>query len=601
MANVLRYQTGSGRFRPFVGGLEPLDERAGGEPMPAPPNASGILERNVIPEGQGQDAQRFQLQPPGDLSMQPRDDTPTLDRLTLRNAPEPRLDYGRQSVVEGLPSVPPPPMMQMGGGAARAEQAERDRRMQRRLGASQIALSIFGLNRQPVSDAFAQGYAGIEQRGEQRRADEAAEVAGRAAAEQQAYDRASGERRLDLDERRIAQTEAATQQRLGYRDADIDPNHPNAENERTRYAFAFGALPGHIRAAFPAYDPSNPAVAQVLDGIGAEQIRRLLEDLKDQYMVRFPDEADWRNVGRTGGGGRLARGQLAGLSAPARVVRRGDAGLTPEQILQMDASGVDEMQVGEPAIDAPMPAEPRARVRGGGAPRALRPQAPGAPAPAAAAAAPPPGRPLLDRPMTPAELDAATPQVRRTQILALAEQRRHLGTPWRDAIGVVNGMQPAAQDQLLAEWGSAETDRVPGWQRVRDVPLTPAALNNAREAVTQFETIKAASRRIIALTQQINAANIAEDALWGHPLVRRWVGESRRIQTALREIDHTGVPTGNEQIRAMEEAPEPSVNNIAALLRAAPAYNALPQTLGANLGVFMQQQGYAPVRPGGRR
>jgi hypothetical protein len=613
MANVLRYQTGSSRFRPFVGGLEPLDER---EPMPAPPNASGILERNVIPEGDGG---QFQLTPPGDLSMQPRDDTPTLDRLTLRNAPEPRLDYGprRLSMVEGLPEVPPEPAMgpaperAWGGPSSRDE---RDQRRTRRIDRAQ-AFAEFGerigqlfqrpQDRQAIPQSTERWSAPITDRMEARQATGAAVQGGKieaaADAEAQQYARGANERRLDLDERRIAQTEAATQQRLGYRDADIDPAHPNAANERRLYASAFAALPEHIRSTFPGYDPSNPNVAQVLEGLGAAQVRRNLDLLQDQLDTRFPDEADWRNTARSGGGGgRAHRGDLAGLAAPSRTVRRGDAGLTADQLMQMDAAGVDEMPVERPIAPA---ARPRAA---GGAARPMRAPAlqPGvAPQPGASTQAPaaPAGRALVDRPMTPEEQAQASVPELRTQRLAEAAQRRHLGITWRQALSEIP-TQPTAQDALLNEWGSASTDRIPGWARVRDVPLNPAALNNAREAVTQFETIKSNVRTVLDLTRRINALNLSEDALMGHPLVQEWRSASRRVQTALRAIDNTGVPTGDEQIRAMQEAPEPrNAADIQSLLRAPGAYQAMQNVLGRNVGVYMQQVGYAPVRPGSRR
>lgn len=625
MANVLRFMRPQvapprNRMPSFVAGLDDEDEETReNEHVAAPANLSGRTERDVVPiedvEPEGDAEQSFQLQAP---DMRPEPEQPNDFSLRLpgdlaadqqRLRPPMTSGSRRLSYVDGLDDdaeeaeEAPPNVMPT---QTPIDRDAGDRRQATRADRTQAVANLFGriaqLARPRGSQIdFSQSPTGDTRWGDPARAriaerhatmdgTQGAKVEGAREQEAADYTRATNERRLDLDERRIAQTEAATEQRLGYRDADIDPAHANAANERRLYASAFAALPEHIRSTFPGYDPSNPQVAQVLDGLGAAQVRRNLDLLQDQLDTRFPDEADWRNTTRTGGG-RAPRNGLAGLSGGGgRTIHRGDAGLTADQLLEMDNAGVDEIAV-EDAPAAPMP-----RGRPGGAARAPRPQPTAAPQGPQAAA--PQGRPLLDRPMTPQELDAATPQVRRTQLLARAEQRRHLGVPWRDAVATVEGLQPAERDRLMSEWGSEGTDRIPGWQRVRDTgALTPARLTEMREATTMTAQVRAGSRHILELASQIDALNLAEDQLVGHPLVAQWRSEARRIQTALRVLDRTGVPTGNEQERAMEEAPEPnSVNGVRSLLRSRATYGTLPDTLGRNVGIYMQQNGYAPVR-----
>lgn len=296
MANVLRYQTGSGRFRPFVGGLEPLDER--GDPMPAPPNASGTLERNVVPEG---DAGQFQLTPPGDLSMQERDDTPTIDRLTLRNAPNPRLDYGqrRYSMVDGLDEVTPPvepvgpPPARVWGGPSSQDMGDQ-RRAQRVDRAQAVAnlASRFGQLFRPLKDSaetaidFSQSPTGderwsapITERMAARQAAGAEMQGGKIEAEQAAYDRQVGEeeRALNADYRqtlmRSMDTNADRREfEMSRRtDADArlyDPEHPVAMQRREFLRRIMASAP-EIAAGLEGQD---------LDALGSAELRQITSE-----------------------------------------------------------------------------------------------------------------------------------------------------------------------------------------------------------------------------------------------------------------------------------------------------------------------------------
>ena len=132
---------------------------------------------------------------------------------------------------------------------------------------------------------------------------------------------------------------------------------------------------------------------------------------------------------------------------------------------------------------------------------------------------------------------------------------------------------------------------------MRQVPgVTPAQYGEAREAVIQANNVRANAQRIQDIARQVSALNLAEDAFRGHPLVTEWRSLARRIQTALRVIDRTGVPTGTEQERAMQEAPEP--DGINSLMRATTTYSTLPDALSRNLWQYMDGIGY---RPEGRR
>lgn len=341
MANVLRYQTGSGRNRPFVGGLEPLDER--GEPMPAPPNASGILERNVIPEGDGG---QFQLTSPGDLSMQPRDDTPTLDRLTLRNAPNPRLDYGqrRLSMVEGLPDVPPEPAM--GPAPERAwggpsSQDARDSRRTQRIDRAQ-AFAEFGErigqlfqrpeDRQAPEQGGAQWSAPITARMDARQAMGAASQGGKIKAEQAAYDRqvGEGERALNADYRRTLMRSMDTNAdrrefEMGRRtDADsrlYDPAHPVAQQRREFLRRIMASAP-EIAAGLEGQD---------LDALGSAELRQVTSETL-------------RRIGQTPN-----RLRQADVDAMMRMAAELDAG----------DDAVSAAPVAEPVQDVPRGSGPR--------------------------------------------------------------------------------------------------------------------------------------------------------------------------------------------------------------------------------------------------
>lgn len=213
------------------------------------------------------------------------------------------------------------------------------------------------------------------------------------------YRRTLDERRQANEDRRLAQAEAAVAQRAGYRDADVDASHPNAEQERDMYATAFSALPEHMRAALPGFNPANPAVRERMERMGATQLRQLEERLRWQVGERWPNARDWATTQRVGGGRSRDRGFLApelGGTGGARTITRGDAGLTPEQLAGMDDGVTPGPSAGQ-----------RQAPRGGGGGGGRRQAPPQAQAPAGEA---PEGRPVWDRPPTRAEV-AANPRL----------------------------------------------------------------------------------------------------------------------------------------------------------------------------------------------
>lgn len=471
-----------------------------------------------------------------------------------------------------------------------AEQDAQDRAESERIAdqrrRAQIAATVVGFfgQGQNVAQGMVAPYdpqAPFARRSEQRQNDFAQQMA---------------EREAGLEERRIAQGEAAVQQRAGYRDADILPDHPNAQNERALYAASFAALPEHIRDTFPGFDPSNPSVQQTQAGLGAAQIRRQLELLNEQVNTRFPDEGDWRST--VSSGGRARRGQLAGFGGQAHTVRRGDSGVTPEQLMQMDASGVDEIDV--PASAAPAPRAPSAA--GAQRPRTGGPGMQAAPAPQGPPQAAQQGRALVDRPLTDAERAGASMDERTTEAAVQAYMNAHVmrADRYAEAAARVNGMTPDQRGQLIRDWGNERMNFVPGWRRVSDTgAMTPARLSEVRSYAQQANTAAALSREILQHIDHISTLNLAENQLAGNREVQTALGKARRLQTLLRIVDRTGVPTGNEQARAMEEAPEPITPM--QLLRARASYEAYPASILSITYQNMRGEGFLPERPRGGR
>jgi hypothetical protein len=472
-------------------------------------------------------------------------------------------------------------------------QAQRLTRAQRALAVMSAIPALFGGRSGGVSGAgIAQIANGLDPQAplERIRARRAARDEAAAAAEQQAYERDQQERRFGIDERRIAQGEAATQQRAGYRDADILPDHPNAENERRLYVTSFGALPEHIRRTFPGFDPSNPDVQRAMSQMGAAQLRAMYDRLNEQVDARYPNARDWRSTARSGG--RAHRGQLAGLGTPGRTIRRGDSGVTPEQLMAMDAAGVDEMPDTEQTSPAPLDRvrARRAAMRG--------PQGGGASGPARPA---PQGRPILDRDVTDEEYDQLDAGSRTTVQATRAYMRQHPGTPWNVASANVNGMTDAHRSDLISQWGNPRVNPVPGFRLVEDTGrLTPQRMGDIREYSRTASIATALSREILTLVDRINALDLAENELNGNVMVQEALGKARRLQTLLRIVDRTGVPTGDEQQRAMQEAPEPVTPM--QLLRSRAAYEAMPRSILSVTYRNMRSEGFLPERPrqGGR-
>lgn len=594
-------------------GLEPLPEdelsteRYG---MPAPQNLTGVLERNVMPGMPNPTARgEFQLEDPGGL--------------TLPSAQPPSLL--RRSMVEGMPDVgppPEPPPRAKGLGWAQPQvdpldaydqsEAQRMQRTRRGLGIAGIVSALFGDSR--TNDARTQALQQAAQANDPnapiQRMNERHAAAAASAAEQaqQAYEREMQDRRFDLDERRIAQAEGATSQDQDRAGAMYDPEHPAAQSARIAYARLYRAIPPSALPQLSAFQPDRS-----LQGMSAMDIRQQAASLTQAWGRLQQANPNLFRVGRRSAGGRTARNGLAGLGSPSRTVDYGvSEGLTPEdwQVLGVDpaafggepAQPLDDVGVQEePAAPPPGPSQmrvqpPRTGAQGMGGGMRPTQQAAMRPPPAQSQAVPQ-GRPLVDRPMTNEELAVATPEVRRTQLLAQAQQRRAIGMSWQDAVATVQGFQPAERDRLMAEYGNEGANRIPGWRRVRDTGvLPPNQYTDMRETVTQARQIRANARRIQQIANEVRGLNLAEDQLHGHPLVTEWRSLARRIQTALRVIDRTGVPTGNEQERAMQEAPEP--DSIQALLRASTAYSTLPDAIDRNVWQYMDTLGY---RPEGRR
>ncbi len=476
MANVLRYQTGSSRFRPFVGGLEPLDDR--GEPMPAPPNASGILERNVIPEGDGG---QFQLTPPGDLSMQQRDDTPTLDRLTMRNAPEPRLDYGprRYSMVEGLDEVTPP-METMGPPPARAwggpssqdaSDSRRARRLDRAQGvanaAGRLAMLFSRGKDDPMPDlgpdptGESRWSAPVTERIDARRAMGAEAQGGKLEAEQAAYDRQVGEdeRALNADYRqtlmRSMDTNADRREfEMGRRtDADsrlYDPEHPVAQQRREFLRRIMASAP-EIAAGLEGQD---------LDALGSAELRQITSETL-------------RRIGQT----------------PNRL-RQADV----DAMMRMAA----ELDAGDDAVSAAPPvAEPVQDVRRGGGPRRA-----GAPAAVAAptAEAPPPSG-LTDR------SGAAAPWAGRDRTVAQMNAERLMERnpgeyTWREATEIARSLERSRTRSAGSLAGGIDTQS-------REAQIDQVGQTGV---VTQRDIDKAREVLVPAASQRRGLARVARSA-----------------------------------------------------------------------------------------
>lgn len=616
MANVLRYQTGG---RSFVAGLEPLadDDEFSAERygMPAPQNSTGILERNVAPGTADVTARgQFQLASPGDLQLPERDATPRLGALTLPNAPDPRFDGSetrRLSMVEGMPETEPAPTPpgkpQASALAMPTNQGQNrdERTAMRRIGIMQMIAGVLGVGPR-TQGAFDAARGRVDDIRDQRIQAGEAQAQAQREAEQQAYERDFANQRLELEGRRIAQAEGATSQDTDRAAAMYDPTHPAAQSARIAYARLYRAIPPSALPQLAAFAPDR-----ALQGMSAMDIRQQAASLTQAWGRLQQANPNLFRVGRRSTGGRGARNGLAGLGSPGRTVDYGvSEGLTPED---WQALGVDPTQFGGDVAPEEQPAEamppaaqqppPPSTAQPRQAPPQGQPMGGMRPVPAQRAAAPqaaaqaPQGRPLIDRPMTDEELAQATPEVRRTQLLAQAQQRRAIGMSWPDAVATVQGFQPAERDRLMAEYGNEGANRIPGWRRVRDTGvLPPTQYTDMRETVTQARQIRANARRIQQIAREVQALNLAEDQLRGHPLVTEWRSLARRIQTALRVIDRTGVPTGNEQERAMQEAPEP--DSLQALMRASTAYATLPDAIDRNVWQYMDTLGY---RPEGRR
>jgi hypothetical protein len=616
-------------YRSVVDGLSDPED----EPLTvAPPNASGILEREMRPYQQGEQAAersgRFQLRDPmTGLNIEGASEPGDLRMPGELNAPRQQLTppmsgANGMTFVEGLPPVEraPEPRAQKSAGAMRIPgmdadaadraAAERAQRARRGIGIVGIISALFGDSRTADQRNSALAAAARSndpsvplQRIEARHAQQAEAAR---AAEEQEYERQFAERRLGLEERRIAQAEGATSQDVDRQAAMYDPEHPAAQSARIAYARMYRAIPP---AALPQLSAFQPDAS--MRGMSAMDVRQQAAGLMQAWGRLQQANPNLFRVGRRGGGSGERRGQLAGFGEQRAGRDYGvSEGLTREDYA---ALGVDPAQFGieeDPAMpmDAPSVAQPgmqappvapsgapRPRAQGGGmraAPAQAQPMAAPQGAPAQAV---PQGRPLVDRPMTEAERATASMDERTTEAAVRAYMNQHAMRDYAAAAARVNGLTPDQRGQLIREWGNEEMSLVPGWQRMRDTgALTPARLTEMREIVDQERQVRAGAQRILNLTAQINALNLAEDEFSGHPLVARWRSEARRIQTALRMIDRTGVPTGNEQERAMQEAPEP--DSLRALLRAGDAYGALPTTLAPRVGIYMQQQGYAPVR-----
>lgn len=645
MGDYLRY-TRPGAANPqrsrmpsFVAGLDDLDEETDGFAV-APPNLSGRMERDLAPEQDTpneEGGQRFQLRQPGmiegltDLPDEPRAGgdlrlpgdlaapqqqlrTPMQGKSRLafvqglEESPEAQEPMPQMPSAKTLGSIDPTVSQRASEDAADRAASERARRA--RIGIS-IAGAIGGIFGNTTQAQVAQAAAANDPQAPYaaRQASRAAEAQAQAEAAQQQYERDYAQQRLELEGRRIAQAEGATSQDQDRSAAMYDPNHPAAQSARIAYARLYRAIPPQALGQLAAFAPD-----EAMRGMSAMDLRQQANSLTQAWGRLQQANPRLFRVGTARVGGRTARGGLAGLSGGGgRTVDYGvSEGLTPDDFA---ALGIDPTSWGGEALpeggdmpieaqQAPAQGAPLARTAPRQGAGGQRPQA-GAQAPGAAippewvqpGAQAPQGVMLRDRPMTREELANATPEMRRTQVLIQSQMRRAIGQSWQDAAAIVNGLGDTARDRLVEEYGNENATRIPGWQRVRDTgTLPPAQMTDAREAVTQANQIRANSRRIQEIVRQVSALDLAEDEFRGHPLVTEWRSLSRRIQTALRVIDRTGVPTGTEQERAMQEASEP--DSVQALMRASTVYSTLPDAISRQLWQYMDTLGY---RPEGRR
>jgi hypothetical protein len=105
---------------------------------------------------------------------------------------------------------------------------------------------------------------------------------------------------------------------------------------------------------------------------------------------------------------------------------------------------------------------------------------------------------------------------------------------------------------------------VPGWAANGAYRLRPQEATDLRQVNASFASARAAIGRIMQLRTQMGWADFVRGAAnAGTAEGQEMLRLSRQVQTYLRQADHMGVPTGNEQVEARQQSPEAySVQNL---------------------------------------
>lgn len=355
----------------------------------------------------------------------------------------------------------------------------------------------------------------IQAREEQRRyaAEQAAEQ------DDRAFRRENEARRADLDARRIAQAEAATEEHARRTSAEFDVDSTDANGLREVYDATINSLPEEAQRTLGGWVDLDTT------GYNARSMAAVLEQLNTAVAnARTTNPRAFRQGQRAGGrrrsGGRLGGGTTGG----GRGVNYGYGVQAREGGAPIDPN--DPAAMAEQAASVEAPAQRPRTGGGGGAPRP-RAVAPQAQAPAGQA---PSGRVLWDRPPTEEEaLADPTLDYKESLIQTVArEDGLDLSIPRnrRIAAGRVDSMRENTEDAIASRLGR---ERTPEQQRQVERYVHDYGPVHGREM--QLQSLGGAIQRVL---DGPNGEQIVRAALHANASLPAALAAQSREVTALR-------------------------------------------------------------------